>query len=291
MIKKYFSSLITILSSTLLLFGLGACSTSLLWSNWGHSNKDWVLQPARSVDEQTIVYVSSASGISKSAAEFVAVSKALEDLANECSYTPKGTHLEDRVESKQVDQFVVAVKLVVSVKNCDQAKKDLLPEDIQHNANRGYADQIQKYQLEKTPNFVAQIPNVSVQSPLAQAATQETKVIHDDAEFFEVRQKIALVKQSFILNANISSLNLKQSIENLKEELAGTQLYEEANPALKSSSLTWSKVQLQITERQRALVPEKMTRKAFSKSKRSHRQPAQSADEARSKSGRASEIK
>ena len=291
MIKKFLSRLVTILSSTLLLFGLGACSTSLLWSNWGHLNKDWVLQPARSVDQQNIVYVSSASGVSNAAAEFVAVSKALEDLANECSYTPKGTHLEDRVESKQVDQFVVAVKLVVSIKNCDQAKKDVVPEDIQQNANRGYADQIQKYQLEKTPNFIAQIPNVSVQSALVQQTEIEKKVIHDDAEFFELRQKIALIKQSFILNANMSSLNLKQSLENLKEELAATQLYEEANPALKSSSLTWSKVQLQITERQKALVPEKLARKGVSKSKRSHRQPAQSADAARSKSGLVSEIK
>jgi hypothetical protein len=290
MIKKYVSTSFAIFRSALMLFCLGACSTSLLWSNWNHSSKDWVLQPARTVDQQNLVFVISSSGLSKASAEFTAVSKALEDLANECSYIPRGTRLEDRVESKQVDQFVVAVQLVISVKNCDQAKKDFLPEDIQLNANRGYTDQIQKYQLEKVPNFAAQIPRVRVESDAKQALMTDSNLIHDDGEFFEMRQKIALLKQSFILSKTLSSSNSKQSMQSLQEQFAATQRYEEANPALKSSSLTWSKVQIQLSEKQKASVPEVAPRKAFSKSNRSHRQPAQSRQGARSKSGPSSEL-
>ncbi len=279
--KKNFSRLF----SVFFLIGSSSCSTGSFWSGLTHSNKEWVLQPARSIEQQNLIFVSSAEAASKATAEFTAVSKALEDLANECSYVPKGTHLEDLVESQQADKVVVAVKLVVPLKICDQAKKDLLPEDLQRNANRGYAEQIQKYRLEKFTGFSQNHGKLSVESDQSPETVKESQIIHDDNEFFEMRQKTALLKESIILSKKFETQTWQEILQILSEQFSATQTYELANPALKSSSLTWSKVQTQLSQRQSTKSEKVISEKIFSKSKTSRRKPAQIVEKARSKSG------
>ena len=259
--------------SVLSLTGLSACGTASYWSGLTHPNKEWVEQPARSIENQDLIFVNSAVDPARSRAEFNAVSKALEDLANECSFIPKGTHLEDRADTQNPDGFVVSVKLVIADKLCEQAKKDLIPEIIKRNANRGYAEQLQKYQLENRSGFNDK-----------RLSRREANLIHDDIEFFEMRQKIALLKTDIILpSKNHDEVGLKHSqevLQILSEEFAATHNYEVANPTLKSSSLTWSKVQIQISQNlkmQNSAQSQSLTHKNLSKAKQAQRKPAQTS--------------
>ena len=266
--KKYIIGFLSVLS----LAGLSSCGTASYLSALTHPSKDWVQQPVRSIDGKDLVFVNSASDPVQARAEFIAVAKALEDLANECSYIPKGSHLEDRADTKRPEGFSVAVKLVIEDQLCEQAKKELLPENIKRTSNRGYTEQLQKYQLER---------NLALSEE--PASRRENNVIHDDNDFFEMRQHIALLKTEMILaGKDLDQLGLKHQqeiLQTLSEEFAAAHTYEVANPTLKSSSLTWSKVQTQIAQNQKTQKTSGYVQKNLSKTKRSQRKPAQNHDQ------------
>ena len=81
---------------------------------------EWTKAPTRTVDNGYIVYIGSGEDSAKDRASFKAEGAALQDLANECSFVPKGTRLEDRfdkVEGSLHESYAkVAVEFVVGTR-------------------------------------------------------------------------------------------------------------------------------------------------------------------------------
>ena len=84
--------------AALVLFALGGCATA-------PTLPDWTSEPARVVDNGYIVYTGSGLESDPNTAQFVAEGTAIQDLANECSFVPKGARVEDHFVLKVKDGF------------------------------------------------------------------------------------------------------------------------------------------------------------------------------------------
>ena len=225
--------------------------------------------------------VSSAKSNSESSAKFKAEAQALEDLANECSFVTKGTHLEDQLTKRDGDQTIVFVKLVVERTLCEEAKRSIKTQEIQRLSNFGYAEQILKNQFENENKiiFKSPPPNAKQKVELILAA-EHSSIIRDDGDFFMARQQIAFLKQAILLSTQgLFSQKLTESDKMhavLAQRIQAALDYETLNPALKSSAMTWSTIKERISqnlkeneERSQNVVLQKPTKL------RSKRKPAQ----------------
>jgi hypothetical protein len=106
----------------------------------------WVKGPARVVENGYIIYVGSGEDAGNERAQFLAESMALQDLANECSFVPKGARVEDRYAEKQKYTYMSFAKVAIEFQECDEAKKASDPNQIQQLANVGFTQEIKKYQ-------------------------------------------------------------------------------------------------------------------------------------------------
>src|ERR1039457_6458123 len=154
----------------------------------------WTNEAARKVDNGYIVYVGTGEDTEPQKAQFIAEGMALEDLANECSFAPKGTRIEDRYVEKLHYTTKVYAKVAIDFETCESAKKAVNPADIQALANESLNEKIKKYQ-ENVENLVAENGEEeegeggeALQAPAAPAP------IRDDSHFYAMRQYVAFQK-------------------------------------------------------------------------------------------------
>jgi len=237
----------------LVLASISACqSLSVSILNYQNSQNAWIDQPARTIENLNLVIVSSAEESTAANARFNAEAKGLEDLANECSFISKGTHFEARydtkIKEKSGDRFVSYVKIALELKLCNQAKQLLNADQIRKMANRGYTEEIQQYQQSQIVSRPA--TKTETAAATVDLINSDTESIHDDGEFFTTRQKLAMLKQELILSE--PSFDLQESVHNqnrlqaLSDKFLIAQNYEQANPALSSGTMTWSKMKSQL---------------------------------------------
>ena len=200
------------------------------------------------VDNGYIVYVGTGEDPSLERAQFLAESKALEDLANECSFAPKGTRIEDHYNNQAKYQYHSYAKVAVEIQECDNAQKALDPESIRNLANQAFATQIQKYQdlVDEPEEEVAQ--NNTGQAPVAPPSGGGTSggpvYVHDGFSFFVVRQQIAYEKEVVILSPpTMYQPGAPETVAMTKIVAPATtqvQTFAHNNPEITRAPTTWS---------------------------------------------------
>src|SRR4051794_40170297 len=80
----------------------------------------WTQANSRTVDNGFIVYVGHAEAPNADRGEIKAEGVALEDLANECSFIPRGTRVENRYSAPNGEHVALAyVQVAVELQECD----------------------------------------------------------------------------------------------------------------------------------------------------------------------------
>ncbi len=253
---------------------LGCASYSIL-----DQNKTWMDEAGRHFENRNLVMVSAEKSPSEAVAKFKAEAKGLEDLANECSFVPRGTHIEEEITQKTKDQFIVFAKLVIDHSICEEAKKSLKFSEIESLANLGYTEQILKNQSQNPEPNNSKISSMSPKQKVERIlSSDESNVVGDDGDFFMERQQIAFLKEAILLSSR--GLYPKKLVISdkmtavLAQKIQAVQSYEAANPALKSSSVTWSFAKERITQNLKASASERRQAE-FSKKHHKDRRPAQ----------------
>ena len=230
---------------------------------------EWIHASARTVDNGYIVFVSSGEDRFGERARFKAEGAALQDLANECSFVPKGARLEDRFERMKPSEpanenpqgevlHEAFAKVGIEFQVCEEAKKTIDPEAVRKIANVAMTSQVQKYQdMVGEPNDLEVDPELtktaSVTAPANPNQTTSGAVggysgppplIHSDEHFFLVRQEVAYQKQTVILappatyQPNTPATQKYMTlVQAPTEHLA---VYEKSNPTITKSPQTWS---------------------------------------------------
>ncbi len=129
---------ICILSSVILI--LTACSSKPL-----ADAPSWTKTPSRTVEGGYIVYLGTGEDSNLERSMFLAESMALQDLANECSFVPRGARVEDHYSEKAIYTHMSFAKVAVEFQDCDEAKKVTDPEKIKLLANSGFTEEIKRY--------------------------------------------------------------------------------------------------------------------------------------------------
>ncbi len=216
-------------------------------------DKAWIRNPARTVDSGYIVYVGTGEDISPEKAQFKAEAIAIGDLANECSFAPKGARIEDHYDEKTDRGHTAYAKVGITYEECEQAKQAVKPEDIQKLGNVAMTEELKRFQ---DAYYTSNEGNAD-QAP-AQASSSNTSspapyyysgpvYIHDDTNYFVVRSYVAYEKQVVILSppgvyvpASPAYVNYVHRVSPMAQNV---QAYEVSNPGLRSAPTTWSTVQ------------------------------------------------
>jgi hypothetical protein len=225
----------------------------------------WIGQPARTVDQGYIVYVASSEDRQPEQARFKAESQAYQDLANECSFPPKGARTEDRYV-KQVGVLQQAyVKVGVDFQTCEEAKQAVQPEEIRKLANVAMTDQIKAYQTkyeappEDSDEEEGEEVSDETQAVLDARRAPPTTVYATPVQFYVARQQIFYYKQDVILSPPTAyppnSPQTTQFVSQVQAPVSRVQQYEAANPAVKTSPQTWSTTHQQAVRSYQATRP------------------------------------
>ncbi len=212
---------------------------------------EWTKLPARTVENGYIIYVASGSDKDSARAAFKAEGQALEDLANECSFAPKGARVEDRYTENLGVLYKGYSKVGIEFRDCEQAKSAVLPDDIRKLANASMADEIKKFRdLTEGPQ-IAQADEDDEDEPEEGAAPtsapNQTRVyIRDTPQFFVVRDQVAVYKQQIILAPPTAyAPNSPETVTYMNRvgpRVQNIQSYENANPSIARSATTWTAV-------------------------------------------------
>ena len=263
---------------------LESCSTP---SYLSFQNKNWAEQIGKSVEGQKLIFVGADISGSEENSKFKAEAKSLENLANECSFVPKGTYLADQLMTKTDGQTRVIVKLVVDMNLCEQARNSILPNDIEGLINFGYTEQIQKFQEENEKQITYSAPPPSAKQKVEMILNSDSvALVRDDDDFFLVRQQAAYLKQIILMSKRgklpTGLINFERVFGVLSEKTSAIRAYEKINPVLKSSSMTWSTVKERLSQNSKikeSVEREKVTTLQKSPKNKAHtlksRQPAQ----------------
>jgi hypothetical protein len=183
-------ALVLTLALTSMVMGCSSTSTS---QTRGAPN--WVHDPTRSVDSGYIVYIGTGEDYSPERANFKAEASAIQDVANECSFAPKGARIEDRYDYFYGGKHQAYAKIGISFEDCEQAKQTLDPTKIQAVANVAMTQELKQFQeMEYAPaTEVAENPNAP--NPALANTT-----IQDDGQFFVMRQQVAYAKEIVIIS-------------------------------------------------------------------------------------------
>jgi hypothetical protein len=210
----------------------------------------WVHQATRVVDNGYIVYVGTGEDPSLERAQFLAEGKALEDLANECSFAPKGTRIEDHYNNKEKYQYHSFAKVAVEIQECDSAQKALDPQAIRELANQPFAEQIQKYQdLADQPEEEEVAQNNNGQAPVAPPASGEGSynngyAVHNGFSFFVVSQQVAYQKEVVILSPpTMYQPGAPETVafgREITPAAAQVQTFAHDNPQIRNTAPSWS---------------------------------------------------
>ena len=180
----------------------------------------WTRQSARTVDGGCIVYISTGEDRKAEVAMFKGEASAIQDVANECSFAPKGTRIEDRYNQTIDGLSRYFVKIAVSFDDCDAAKGAVTPKSIHKLANAQLAAQLKKYEelvnseahgeLNKPTNTAASAgQGVAVSPDFSESTAQSSALLNGTAgpgvintqdEYFASRQQIVTMKEVVILS-------------------------------------------------------------------------------------------
>ena len=184
--------------------GVVACSSKPAAPE-GAALPEWARQPTRIVDNGYIVYVESDEDAVKDRARMKAEGLALQDIANECTFVPKGARIEDRFDVKTGPVHQSYAKIGLEMQTCEEAKKAGSPEAIRKLADAPMTEEIARYR-EATAQAVAQPDEPSAPTeasreagPMPTAAPGSAPVAPSTREYFVAREQIVYVKQSIIL--------------------------------------------------------------------------------------------
>lgn len=227
----------------------------------------WTHQPARTVDGGYIVYVASSEDRSPEKAHFKAQSVAFEDLANECSFPPKGARTEDTFDIEKTGVLhTVYVKVAVDYQSCEEAKNAIQPDDIRKLANVAMTDQIKSYQAQYESPPKAMIEECSTDDgltppdsdldgddcdvpPQTQTVLNSQQAPHvtsisSPTQYYVVGQQVWYAKQEVILAPptayQANSPQTTQFTNQIATPVKQMNTYAAANPAVKTSPQTWS---------------------------------------------------
>jgi hypothetical protein len=216
---------------------------------------DWIRQASRTVDAGYIIYVATGEDRSPDQARFKAESIAYEDMANECSFPPKGARTEDRYE-QQIGVLTKAyAKVAVDFQSCEEARSALQPDDIHKYANIAMTEQIKRYQeiYERPPQDLASDEDSDeyddgvsdeTRDVLNSRSAPQVAYVSSPVQYYVVRQQVFYAKEDVILSPpGAYPPNAPQTttfVNNLQAPVQRVQQYEAANPAVKASPQTWT---------------------------------------------------
>ncbi len=218
---------------------------------------DWMHQPTRTVDNGYIVYVGSGQSRDTLKAQFKAEGMALEDLANECSFIPKGARLEDRFVQQGTNEHVAYVKIAVEFQECAQSQKTLEPSEITKLANVSFTEQLRRYQdLEETGELPQKSEYAALEMPAEVPPPPVASAGMSPAVHFTVmRQYVAYQKETVILASPtaypINSPQASHFVSAIQPAVGQIHQIGAQNPSFEKNPQPWSKV----TDRPRALRP------------------------------------
>jgi hypothetical protein len=214
---------------------------------------EWIKNSTRSVDNGFIVYVSSGEDRSPDRARLRAEGTVIQDLANECSFAPKGARIEDSYQQTKSDNNKVYVKLAIEFPDCDEAKKTNDPQAIKSMASLPMTEELKRYQdLVDSPTEVASNdgpPVVPPGGPGGQpqvVAQQNVVVIHDEPGFFFWRQQVFYEKEVVIMSPPtayaVGSPENAAFVHRVGPMTQQIGTYERDNPQVRNMNRTWSNI-------------------------------------------------
>lgn len=227
-------------SFLLLLPLIGACA-----SEPKSEKPAWITQPTRIVDNGYIVYVGSAEDVSPERAQFKAEGIALEDLANECSFVPKGARIEDRFAEKEKHFNKAYVKIGLEFTECEKAKHANDPVAIKEIANTSFTEQIRRYQdLSETGDMPDPAQYAALDVPQELPPVPSSAGLTETTHFYVIRQYVAYQKETVILSPPTmyaaNSPETQKFNTALQPALAQVASYQTKNPTLETKPEAWS---------------------------------------------------
>jgi hypothetical protein len=214
----------------------------------------WTLQPTRTVDSGYVVYVGRGEDAASERAAFKAEGQALGDLANECSFAPKGTRVEDRFETRVEDRTQAWTKIAVTFEECEGARMASDPDAIRRLANPSMTQQIVDYQklLAHSPEANATAssePSGYVEYHPEGEATPVIPPIADRETWILAREQIAEAKQAVILSTPEEYAPGSEERDRFERDLMPARerivTYEKTDPQVRDSRETWSRLPAQ----------------------------------------------
>lgn len=226
--------------------GLG-CST-------GSGSKDsdkpaWIHQPTRTVDAGYIVYLGVGEDRSLSQANFKAQSEAIVNIANECSFAPKGARVEDQFQDSVGVIHRVYVKAAVSFQDCEAAQRTVDPGEIRNLANASFTQELKRYQdlLDHEAEEESKQPTSSL---LASEGTPVDVGVENGSPgqphvgYYVMRQQLAYAKEVVILSPPAtysagSSQNV-QFVSSVRPVTMQVAQYQVVHPEVRSMNQGWT---------------------------------------------------
>ena len=208
----------------------------------------WTLQPSRTVDNGYIVYVGKASANTAERAQFRAEGIALEDLANECSFIPKGSRIEDRYLEKDKNIYTAYVKVGLEFQNCDFSKKAIQPDEIKNLASLPFTLQLKKYQDLTETGEMPQTTELTEVTPPDEYVEAPTRAVspNDNIHFFVTRQYVAYQKEIVVLSPPTAfaaqSQESQKFVAAVSPSMQQIQITEKNHPQYLKQTTTWSQI-------------------------------------------------
>lgn len=207
----------------------------------------WIHQPARSVDSGYIIYVASALNRIPEQAKFEATGAVIEDIANECSFPPKGAHLEDEFLTTSGILNQAYVKMAVPFQDCEEAQKAVEPSSITKLANASLTTLLKRYQDKidyETEEGEEQQHTLVTQNEQNSSHSEPTLPQSNQVTYLVQRQQLAYAKEVIILAGPgaypIGSPQSSQFVSSIHPVVTQIQNYKNSNPELKQSTISWS---------------------------------------------------
>jgi len=184
-------------------------------------------------------------------ANFKAEASAIQDLANECSFVPRGARTEDRAEQPIGAIHRAFAKVAISFQDCEEAKSSNDPETIRKLANVSYAEELKRYQaVVDQPEDTTSDESVAGAGGAIYNRYPPPASIDSPVRFYVVRQQVVYMKQDIILSPPQAyppkapqTLAITQHLGTFATRV---QNFETIHPALKTATQSYSSVRPSI---------------------------------------------
>ena len=259
---------------------LGATSSTAQQADPPAPAPAWVNQPARTVDNGYVVYVSVAEDRDIGRATFKSQAAGILDIANECSFAPKGTRTEDHFATHAAggdsNMHLVYTKTRLNLDDCEAAKTAISPDELRRLANPQLANEIKTYEelmqnggtvpavAAIDANATAQPPSPSIATPLLTPHAPPSAVpaapptlapvairpadnqpIQNTDAYLLARQQVFYMKQQVILAPSgvfaPGSAQMLTYVQNVTRLAQRLQGYQYDNPGMRTWTTSWSR--------------------------------------------------